>query len=530
MHKRLQYLLKIGATSEESEQKLENEAVIGQSNANAKGKIVEDGLAVLSQAPREEEDKRDDFIADETKTQQLVMGNKRKLNDGVLAGFKRTSDQIPPSASTAAAKGTKYSQDETFQAKRRKLLESIATGGVDINADLLHAPEGEGDPAAFEAAAGTSEPPLVKQTRNKLDVASSRRLLFGSLGLKTPNTKEDEEKLRAKLREAAFESKKAMTTKKNVNIEPATAKSADPTDPELWKNKIDLKAVECYDAGIELSTPPFPFVQRWDPQQQFRGKGKNKQKQPATYEEYDETEEPLNYDEEPTTIQDESNQVAEQLMHDILANAETDTDLPLLPVDMSICDDLISYNALPGAVIAFKQLEVSAATNWQPAISAYRTAVIDLVEDNHLLVLTLAQRDRKKQNAKYDDEGNRIYGRFEMPDDDEEDDDDGVVEVPLAELVEAKVIRAGTEVPAQIIVVEATAKPGSPTIAVPDSADSMEYTSKSDDGSTGVAEDSQMNTQATDDSIFQDDQAAQLPLSISAEPCPESSEWIETNA
>jgi len=529
MHKRLQYLLKIGATSEESEQKLEEEAVIGQSNANAKGRIVEDGLAALSQALREEEDKRDDRVADETKTQQPVMGKKRKLNDGVLAGSKRTSDQISPSASTTAAKGTKYSQDETFQAKRRKLLESIATGGVDINADLLHAPEGEGDPAAFEAAARTSEPPLVKHPRNKLDVASSRRLLFGSLGLKTPNTKEDEEKLRAKLRETALGSKKATTTKKNVNVEPATAKSA---DPELWKKKIDLRAVECYHAGIELSIPPFPFVQRWDPQQQFRGKGKNKQKQPATYEEYDETEKPLNYDEELMTIQDESNQVAEQLMHDILADAETDTDtdLPLLPVDMSICDELISHNALPGAVIAFKQLEVSAATNWQPAISTYRTAVIDLVEDNHLLVLTLAQRDRKKQNAKYDDEGNRIYGRFEMPDDDEEDDDDGVVEVPLAELVEAKVIRAGTEVPAQIIVVEETAKPGPPTIVVPDSADPIEYTSKSDDGSTGVAEGSQMNTQAVDDSVFQDDQAAQLPLSISAESCPESSEWIETNA
>jgi hypothetical protein len=35
-------------------------------------------------------------------------------------------------------------------------------------------------------------------------------------------------------------------------------------DPEAWRRRIDLRAVECCAAGVELATPPFPFYQRWD--------------------------------------------------------------------------------------------------------------------------------------------------------------------------------------------------------------------------------------------------------------------------
>jgi hypothetical protein len=38
----------------------------------------------------------------------------------------------------------------------------------------------------------------------------------------------------------------------------------DYNDPEAWRRRIDLRAVECCEAGVQLATPPFPFYQRWD--------------------------------------------------------------------------------------------------------------------------------------------------------------------------------------------------------------------------------------------------------------------------
>jgi hypothetical protein len=37
-------------------------------------------------------------------------------------------------------------------------------------------------------------------------------------------------------------------------------------DDDSWLQRIDLRAVECCEEGIELSTPPFPFYHRWDPE------------------------------------------------------------------------------------------------------------------------------------------------------------------------------------------------------------------------------------------------------------------------
>ncbi|KAH7072967.1 hypothetical protein BKA63DRAFT_576983 [Paraphoma chrysanthemicola] len=37
------------------------------------------------------------------------------------------------------------------------------------------------------------------------------------------------------------------------------------SDPDFWKSKIHLSATECWEEGIKLSVPPFPFKQSWDP-------------------------------------------------------------------------------------------------------------------------------------------------------------------------------------------------------------------------------------------------------------------------
>lgn len=443
--------------------------------------------------------------------QHLPGGKKRKAGASSLPGSKQ---------SRSTASGNALDESTLFQIKRRKLLESIAAGGVDIEDDLLQQPIASGS-VPIEATNVTITPPPVKEIRNKLDVASSRRLLFGSLGIKAPKDEVDEQKLRQKLRETAEKPVKAALP---PNPTTTYVANEEVVDPNLWKTKIDLRAVECCDAGIELSTPPFPFVQRWDPQQQIRGKGKkNKRKrksEPEYYEEYDEfeqtnaqeeTTEHWDYDDAPDATQDEVNQVTEQLLQDILASADEEEDLLALPSDLSTYANLVATNALPGSIIAFKQLEVSAATNWQPAFSPYRTATINSVETGFLLVVTLAKRDRQNQDYKYDEEGQRLYGRFEMPDDQDDGVDHGVVEVPLAEMVEPKLVRAGLGRASVSPGFNEQAKHNAVTLIIPDSIDPVEYPLNSDGESQELAEDSEMTMQAGNSNDFNEGQDAQLP-------------------
>lgn len=37
-------------------------------------------------------------------------------------------------------------------------------------------------------------------------------------------------------------------------------------DDKSWRERTDLRAVECCERGVQLSTPPFPFYQYWDEQ------------------------------------------------------------------------------------------------------------------------------------------------------------------------------------------------------------------------------------------------------------------------
>jgi hypothetical protein len=53
-------------------------------------------------------------------------------------------------------------------------------------------------------------------------------------------------------------------------------KANDHGDPEAWRRRIDLRAVECCEAGVQLATPPFPFYQKWDLQDQERRRERKK--------------------------------------------------------------------------------------------------------------------------------------------------------------------------------------------------------------------------------------------------------------
>ena len=266
---------------------------------------------------------------------------------------------------------------------------------------------------------------------------------------------------------------------------PQVRKDAESLDDiaadDSWKNKINIRAVECCHEGIELSTPPFPFVQRWDPQQQrgYIGDGhqkrkgkKRKRNNPDYYDEcsyeasqskavrYDSYQAPedesdvLNaktgidaQEEYPDDLYiqgcHDSQAVSEQLLRETGdASAETlkdasksFVDLPSLPDDPSTCPALTRELAKEGTVIAFKQLEMSAETNWQPRISEYQVAIINEVTNDTLLRMRPAKRNHPERQIQYDHStGQRIYSKFEMPGYSDQDDG-GMLEISFDELI-----------------------------------------------------------------------------------------------
>lgn len=47
-------------------------------------------------------------------------------------------------------------------------------------------------------------------------------------------------------------------------------------DDDSWRERIDLRAVECCDHRVQLSTPPFPFYQYWDAQYDTKQKRRDR--------------------------------------------------------------------------------------------------------------------------------------------------------------------------------------------------------------------------------------------------------------
>ena len=340
----------------------------------------------------------------------------------------------------------------------------------------------------LEKKAEGSPSSMSEPRRSRLDLSSTKRMLFGSLGLRTPKTKEDETKIREQLMKESKPMRNPRLDKEDEPVLDVEAASAD----DSWKERIDLRAVECCHRGIELSTPPFPFVQRWDPQQQGgysygntkkRKQKKRKRNDNSYYQEssyhssqskiarHGEFDTPSHASVQNDTIKNsdiESGDLEQEALHDenfqdslrvseqlqretqerTLVEAENAPDLPYLPKDSSTCPVLTRGTATTGTVIAFKQFEMSANTNWQPRISDYRTALIKEVLDEGSLQIELAKRDQPGKDSQYDDQtGERIYGKFEMPGYDEEDDNinNGKITIPFEELIDPIVVPNAAE-------------------------------------------------------------------------------------
>lgn len=365
------------------------------------------------------------------------------------------------------------SEQSLFEQRREQLLRDLASGGIDVDAHsekenipprYKNGTQTENAPADAETSTaevvekrtqdmgdvtnGNEEPSPQSNKRRKLDMSSTKRLVFGSLGVRTPKTKEDEEITRNKLAGPRREPAVKPTLEDTVEQE------AEEDFDGSWQSKVIVEATECIYDDIELQPPSFPFQQRWDYEaiwqmRQRKGvknnnRNKKKKQVPQTYEE-EEYHDAAGYLGDET--ENHTNGGVTLNYDDVYPNEETtngdeETDLPNLPEDLDSLPALSKDRVTAGAIIAFKQLDMSKATKWQPQISEYRVAKVDkLLEDGNISI-ELAKRDREYREIAVDENGVREYSGLEMPGDDGEAEDDGIRNLPFEDLLEAKLLSA----------------------------------------------------------------------------------------
>lgn len=382
----------------------------------------------------------------------------------------------------------KEQEQAEFEAKRQQLLRDLEADGVDVDAfteketlpstqDVDKEQKQEQEQEQPKDDTAMDDVQVERAKKRSLDVASSRRLLFWSLGVRTPRSKEEEEATRKKL-----------AGKVNNFQSQRTPQAEQPEEQEddmedNWEDKLIIRATECVFDDIELCAPPFPFEQRWDEKadeviRRRKGWGKKRKRKQRVqvyddygYEDgydgydngydgnwdYENGEMQLEYDdvgqeqeqEQPNSVEVDGVE-HEQTAPESTEDVEEDGDLPSLPEDISTIPDLSEDDLKKNSIIAFKQLDLSKDTNWQPRVSEYRVAEIhDIFEEDNIIKLRLAKRDRRQKKVTHnddeeEDEEPRMYSGFEMPGfEDDDEDDEGFREMSFADFIEPKLLRAG---------------------------------------------------------------------------------------
>ncbi|KAI1394423.1 uncharacterized protein F4822DRAFT_47352 [Hypoxylon trugodes] len=416
---------------------------------------------------------------------------KLEMQDANTTYTVTASDEAQPSAPTP----TVLDEKALFEAKRQELLDAIANGGVEVGPsrpstttkrkrnesnELAQQDSLEHTPTETSMGEDTQSP-ASDQKRRRVDVGAGRRLLFGALGLRNPKSKEDEDDLRAKLM-------KDVRPLQNVRLEQDKSNQKEVSgmleeEDDAWKEKIIYRAVECCQEGVVLSEPPFPFVQRWDPQQQSSwfqkknkrgGQSKRAQRNEAHFYQdnrsnkkrrHDESAmwDEEGYDDTFNGINDDTNADVELNYDDPVDGQQYGTneptndasqftdmdDLPSLPSDLSTLPILRPGEVQVGMVITWQQWSCSSATNWQPQLSNVAGVVVRIDDDATGLEVCLAKRDRNldRNEKKYDQNtGQRIYDKFEAPDlDDDDDEDEGEDEgfrtIGFAEMQQPRILQ-----------------------------------------------------------------------------------------
>lgn len=315
--------------------------------------------------------------------------------------------------------------------------------------------------------------PKSTEKRAKLDLASSRRMLFNSLGLRNPKTPEAEQALRERLAKDI----KRMPQRKSeerVNQEMQVKDTSD-NDMDSWKDRIVLSAVECEYEGISLSTPPFPFKQGWDSNAIMR-RGANKKigrKQSKYYDGGDEYAQEYAPDVSTlqTPSQDSPPEQDDRLDSRTLSLEEQEADQMPRPSDFRSLLNLGTADLLPGAVIAFQELHIH---NFQPVVSKFRVARVLAVQKEgsaDVIEVMLSREDWPVAREGSDP--------FAIEDDDKQPED-GLRTKRFADLIEPKLIEASPKqvdaTPAELA--EKERPPGLPQAQCSMEPESMEASQK----------------------------------------------------
>ncbi|KIV97344.1 hypothetical protein PV10_01106 [Exophiala mesophila] len=293
-------------------------------------------------------------------------------------------------------------------------------------------------------AAPESETPAPRRAR--LDLASSRRMLFSSLGLRTPKDKAAEQALREKL-SALSQPRKAVDAPPNPTRSFQAAASEEYDDS--WKNSLSLSAVECEREGMTLSTPPFPFQQGW-------WKGKKPDATNSKSRGRDESR--MNHDDDHnqsfapdvSTLGYANDEGLTSSMANPSQSHSDAVDNIQVPVTFNNLPDLLPSQLRPGAVVAYKQLQLDESTNYQPEVSAYVVGRITAVDADELEICLAKQFWKDASSIKFDPEtGKRVLGKFEMElDDGKDESDDGLRRVDFSAMITPKLIESSPiEVP-----------------------------------------------------------------------------------
>lgn len=223
-------------------------------------------------------------------------------------------------------------------------------------------------------------------------------------------------------------------------------------DPDFWKSRINVSAFECWEEEFELSAPPYPFKQHWDPASKLIREKADKKKQKKIRKQHRETldieedeEEKIILDYDDVSMVDNPDSKIQDAVEDQLRQDEAtaaESDLPLLPDDISALPDLSPSDIKKGAVVVSKFFAVNPITI-SPEISDYKTATVECEGDSGngagTIRLKLAQRDLPQKEKKFDRKGNRIYDVAENFFVD--DEDEGLWEGQFNELIEPKLLQ-----------------------------------------------------------------------------------------
>lgn len=303
-----------------------------------------------------------------------------------------------------------------------------------------------------------SEEPSPKRVR--LDVASSRRMLFSALGVRNPKTPAAEQALREKL---AKPTRKVKESKADVAEVPYIEPESENAD--RWKQKLVVKAVECVQ-NKQVDVPPFPFQHPWQirKQRQEAARTQKQHEQPS----YPYTQNDYREEVEEQTLPDEEIVTTHPSRLSRISNVDGAIDLDSIPIpsDFDALYDFQAHDLVEGAVIAYKELHIN--ERFEPAQSPYRVARIIANNDSNLQVRLALQYREQAQPQTDEETGERLYSKFDVPDQDDEVPDDGLREIAFGDMINPKFVAPSDS--AEIVIAESTdisANDQHPTKAVP---------------------------------------------------------------